>query len=412
MGRVNRAKFKQDAQRGQFSNSRTQYLNLKKEKVVKGFIHPIINIYERFAHGMIPTYEQTKKDGENKWVLRKRRWNCLGEMREEVPNDLCPVCLLQEFAKDKIANGADLDEVLLEGGEGSDRLVMTLKSISGEGGFMGNPKARQEVLFVWIPEGAEYKDTPRESVKVATGPQSLGQAIIEVIESEIEERGAIKGDPCVPDDYELKLKKGKLNLINGNEAIDFKPFPFKLKHDKDASFSLMYKAEKLDRDLVEITDDIKQLMLSTAKELEIDLDKTCQPTDPSTMLEGMRSTWISRAIPFEEFEEYFENQTNGKASKKKTESSKQQDKAESACNECGGSIEPQAKFCARCGAKQNQKKEESKKEESKKEESNAPQVTCDDCDQEVTLMLPSFRCPECGYCHKELKQKYEVDIPF
>ena len=411
MGRVNRAKFKQDAQRGQFSNAKTSYLNLKRDKVVKGFIHPIINIYERFSHGMIPTYEQTKKDGENKWVLRKRRWNCLGEMREEVPNDFCPICLLQEFAKDKIENGADENEVLLEGGEGNDRSVLTLKNISGNGGYMGNPRAKQEVVFIWIPEDAEYKDKPRESVMMASGPQSLGQAIIEVIESEVEERGAIKGDPCVPDDYELKLKKGKLNLVNGDEAIDFKPFPFKLKYDKDATFALMYKAEKLDRDLVEITDDIKQLMLTTSKELEIDLDKTCQPTETSTMLNGLRSTWISRAIPFEEFEEYFESQTDGKAPKQKSEPSKpkKQDKAEPACNECGESIDPQAKFCARCGAKQK----ESKKEQSKKEESGgAPQVTCDDCDQEVTLMLPSFRCPECGYCHKELKQKYEADIPF
>jgi hypothetical protein len=428
MGKVDRAKFKKDAERGSFRGG-AKYLNLKTDKIAKGHLHPQFGLYERFSHGSIPVYETFRtQEGGSATKMKNRRYNCLGEVREEVPNQNCPVCLLQEFSVEQIAKGADKAEVILEARDDKGQPVTsTLSTLSGDAGYRGDPKAKQEVAFVWIPEGAKATDNPKESIQIATGPQSLGTAMIAVIDSEVENRGELKGNLEIPEGYDLKLRKGKLTLVNGQDEHPFDPFALKLKYDPKADPSLMYKAEKLDRDLVPVTDDVVQLMLATAEELDVNLERMCSPDDPDEMMRGIESAWTSRSIPFEVFSDYVESKTGSKpaarseAPASKPAASKTESKpAETGgfCKECGNKLGAGAKFCQRCGSPQDGSAATpapaSKPAEDTSIDSKPVRVKCEECGEDVELMVPSFRCELCGHVHSKLKAQMQAqgDVPF
>jgi len=444
MGKVNRAKFKKDAERGNFTGSK--YFALKKTKLEKGHLHPIVGLFERFCHGSIPIYEQYRKDGETVTKFRNRRYNCIGEERQAVPSGDCPTCLLQEFAIEMKAKGHDGKTILLEGrDENGEPVTASLSKLAGDAGYKGDPKAKQEIAFVWIPEGAKATDKLKESVQIATMPQTLGTAMIEVIDSEIEDRGELKGNLELPEGYELKLRKGQLTLVNGEEEHPFDPYPLKLKYDPKADPSLMYKAEKMDRDLVPVTDDVKQIMLATPDELDIDLGKMCAPDEAGEMLKGIESSWVSREIPYEVFADYVASKTGGKATaskpaaEKSTPSSKPAESKPAAeggsfCAECGNNLGAGAKFCQRCGkpveggapaaaeskpaetpAPASKPAEEERKPAGDTSIDNKPiRVKCEECGEDVELMVPSFRCELCGHVHAKLKAQMQADgdVPF
>ncbi|KXH70613.1 MAG: hypothetical protein AM326_12320 [Candidatus Thorarchaeota archaeon SMTZ-45] len=466
MGKINRAKFKSDRERTRFTG-RAKFLGLKKLGEVKGYLHPRIDLWERFTHGGLPTVEYDKS--KDRHVPRTRRWNCLGTISEEVPNDKCPVCLLQEFSKLKIEQGTDKKEIILDGGE---KARFSLYDLAGEGGYWTDPKAKQETVFVWIPSDAKIEAEFKDAIRPESGPQALGAAIIDVIDEEKKERGNIAGDPCIPgSQFELKLRKGKMVLIDGSEGKaddvhDFNPYPFKLKYDEKALPQDMYKAYKLDRDLAPLTDDIVQLMLASKEEIGIDMEKLTKPTDASRMMDGLRTTWISRSVPFEEFEEFVTKKRGSKPipqekpSEGAEESSdleerycpgcetitigrgkfcprcgtllkkkeKEEEKPKKAfCPKCGSEV-GDAAFCPQCGGKIGG--EEEKKAEEKPAESSKPteskegasggkgiRVKCKECKEEVDLMMPSCRCPICGCQHLDVKEQIppergDNDVPF
>lgn len=473
MGRVtNRAKFRDDARRG-FQKG-AKFSDWKDKGETRGHIHPTIGLFERFNHGMIPSIEE---DRDHKEEFRKRRYNCVGEVREEVPNDGCPICVLQEFAKEKIEKGADKRELILEGGSGRDRLSMELQDLSGDAGYWTNPRAKQEVAFIWIPEAKERKTakSTKDAVEIITGPQSLGERIIEVIDSQVDNRGSLRGDPTLPSlgDYDLRLRKGRMVLVDrkeekGAEEPEFNPFPFKLMFDEKKDPKLMYDAEKLDHDLCPIDEEVIQIMLADEEELGTDFEKMCAPGDEDRMLAAIRSTWVSRAIPFEEFEDYFIKRSGGKPApargreerapargrddrdrdRDRDERGRDRDRdrpadsppAATFCQNCGTKVDG-AKFCGGCGAPQTSEKEseperkanppeqESKadpepeperRDEGEKKEGAADgsgntigKIKCEGCDEEVELLMPSCRCALCGHQHTKLKAKVDAgDVPY
>lgn len=455
MGRVtSRTKFRDDARRGQFRGGK--FSDWKDDGVTKGHIHPLAGLYERFNHGPIPSLEE--RDGKEEW--KKRRYNCVGEVREEVPNPECPVCVLEEFAIEKLAQKADDREVILEGGSGKDHFALDLDDLSGQtkAKYRTRIRAKQEVALIWMPKKLHGKwKEMKEAIEIITGPQTLGERIMDVIDSEVENRGSLKGDPTLPamDGYELRMRKGKMVISDGNdEETDFNPFPFKLKFDENKDPKLMYDAEKMDRDLCEVDDEVMQVMLADPKdELGVDLDRICGPGDPEAMMRSIKGSWVSRAIPFEEFEEFFEK----KAGKKPKSSGRERERdsgresrgrdrqgdddapAGRFCSVCGGKVDVGAKFCARCGEPQKSseaadvtidadasglvkdKKDKPKDEKPKEEKGEerkigdkGPTLECERCGEKVELMMPSFRCPECGKIHADLKAKWESgeDVPF
>jgi len=461
MGKVSRAKFKSDRERTRYAGS-AKFLGLKKLGEAKGYLHPRIDLYERFIHGSIPTseYDRTKEQH----YTRNRRWNCLGTFSEEVPNDKCPTCLLQEFFVFKVGEGANKEEIIFDGGE-KDRL--SIGDLTGDAGYWTDPKAKQEVVFIWIPSDAKIEGEIKNAVRPESGPPTLGAGIIDVIDEQVKERGAIAGDPCISDPkFELRLRKGKMVLIDGDEVHDFNPYPFKLKYNEKAKPQDKYKVFKLDRDLAPLTDDIVQIMLASKDEIGIDMEKLTKPTDAARMMEGLKTTWVSRSVPFEEFEEFVSKKRGSKPIPQEKPKEEKADKpdagsGESHCPGCESTVIGSGKFCPRCGTPVVAKKKEEekpkpekvfcskcgneaggmkfcqrcgekvggeaeKKDEEKPAEPSKPEskgetigekgirVKCKDCKEEVDLMMPSCRCPICGCQHLDIKAQManEGDCPF
>ena len=421
MGKVDRAKFLEDAKSRSFGG-RGRYSDWKKVGETDGHIHPVIGIWERWSHGAIPSVEENKDEKE---VVRNRRPNCIGTSMQQIPNNHCPMCVLKEFAIGKKKGGVDPKEIILEAGSGKTHQAYDLGEISGDGNYMTELKAKQEVVFAWIKKDADTSDL-KKSIEIISGPQTLGERIIEVVTDEIKNRGEIKGDIEVHAGWKLKMKKGNLVLISddGETEVDWSPYPLKLKYKEDALPATKYGVSKLDRDLCPITPEKAQVMLATPEELEIDLEKTCMPTPIEKQMEIIKSSWSSNVIPFEEFEEFFETRSGKTLDKEKKEEKKTESKAEKPtdgtifCPECGAKNENGAKFCKGCGGKLAGKDAEKPKEKAEPKESkpktaeepakkSAKRWKCGACGEAVEPMKPSNRCPECGE-----KIDVESDTPF
>lgn len=442
MPRVKRQKFMQDSQT-RASGGGNRFSSWKDKGEAVGFVHPKIGIWDRWVHGVIPSIEEEKK-GEMK--VRKRRPNCIGTSMEEVPNRACPMCLLQEFAQVKKGEGADGAEAILIGGSGKDRVMIDLNDLAGEGGWMNDPKAKQEVTFVWIdPDKVDKATSMKEAIELISGPQTLGERIFEVIDEQVKRRGEIKGDIEVPADFKLKMKKGKMFLVSDEgEEQQWTPYPFQLKFNKDAKPERKYGATKMDADLCELTPDVAQVMLTEEDELDVDFEKLNASTDADKQLAMIHSSWDCRSIPFEEFKDFYESKSGskGKASAKKAEPKKatakkadpkkstakkadakketkpaEEEKPDAEagdfkfCSECGFKNPRDGKFCQGCGGKLASQKP-SPVEDAPKVEDDAGEagegkgdvrdavddgtVRCQDCGEVVTPLKPSNRCPECG----------------
>ena len=420
MGKVDREKFKSDARRGRRRGGKFSSWRDAGETV--GFIHPRLGLWERYSHGTLPSFEE-QDDGT--FMVRRRSIICHGQSPGDVPNSGCPTCLLQEFAQQKIAEGADEQEAILDVGKGRDRIAYTLADLAGDAGYRNDPAARKQVVFAWIPRDAEFDDL-KDAVEIITGPQSLGSRIIEVIEDEIKERGEVAGDIEVPEGFELRLRKGSLVLESDDgEEVKWAPFGFKLKYKKNETAQNKYGAFKMDRDLCAVTPEIAQVMLADSEDLEIDLEAMCSPTTVERQMEIIKSSWASRAIPFDEFEEFVEaggnggkarrNDSGGKKPRTAGKSGSTRAKPEgnkAFCPECGTENRKGAKFCSGCGSKlgggSGAAEEESKPEKSA---GGGKTVLCPECGEQVVPMRPSGRCPECGV---KLKQNDvdEDDVPF
>ena len=429
MPKVDRVKFKQDAaSRGRGS---TKFSDWKSAGETVGFIHPKVGLWERWTHGSLPSVEENDK-GET--VMRKRRPNCVGQRKEHIPHSGCPTCQLQEFAAAKIAEGFDGDEVILDGGSGKERFVLDLTDLAGAGDFRSNPKVKSEVCFAWMPKDADTSDL-KSAVEIITGPHTMGERMLEVIDDQISARGEVLGDCQVPAGFELKMRKGSLVLVSGEESTDWKPYPLKLKFKKDARPESMYSAAKMDADLCPLTPEVMQVMLAEPEDLDLDFEKMCQPTEAVRQLGIIQSAWESKSIPYEEFKAYFEERSGVKVKGKKEKveqkeeshkktTTKQEPRAEVAegpsnapvfCPNCGFKNAPGAKFCQGCGNKlvgAVEPKEESQEEKvsAKPKESAKPapvkgQVRCPECGEMVEPMKPSNRCPDCG------EKIVDADVP-
>jgi len=421
MGKVDRDKFKSDS--GSRFRRGGRFSSWKKEGETVGFIHPMFGLWERWTHGTLPSFEE-QDDGT--YMVRRRAINCMATSSDKVPSSECPTCLLQEFARQKIAEGFDDDEAILDVGKGKDRIVYTLKDLAGEAGYYTDPTARKQVVFAWIPRDKEYEEL-RDAVEIITGPQTLGSRIIEVIEDEIKERGEVRGDVEVPAGFELGLRKGSLVLISDDEEIKWSPFGLKLKYRKNETAQNKYGASKMDRDLCEVTPKIAQVMVADEEELGIDLERMCEPTSYDRQMEIIGSSWSSRAVPFEDFEDFarLRGKTAGssRARKPKTASSRNRENTGRSakdsrgvfCPECGEENRAGAKFCQGCGSKLGGREKPARDSDDKVDDGGQKKtggeegkVRCPECNEMVEPMRPSGRCPECGVKLGGL----DDDVPF
>jgi DNA-directed RNA polymerase subunit RPC12/RpoP len=384
MPKVDRVRFKQDAVRGKGA----KFSGWKDDGETTGWIHPKIGIWERWCHGAVPSVEE--KDGKSE--MRRRRCNCVGTTKGDIPNASCPMCQLQEFAISKLGEGCDGDEVILEAGSGKDRFVLDLNDLAGKGDYRTNPKVKSEVCFAWIAK-PDDDDDGEKKVEIITGPHTLGERILEVIEEQVAARGEMVGDCEVPEGFKLKLKKGKLVLSDGEDEIPWQPYPFKLKYKPDSQPATMYSAMKIDADLCPITPAVADVMLSGEEELDLDMKKLCGAIEADKQLDILKSSWDSRTIPYEEFEDFFRERNPSKKTKKKAKDDDDDDpkskkakdddepKAKKAknddddeaeekpakthCPECGHKNKAGTKFCSQCGSKLS-KPDETEEPEAKK----------------------------------------------
>lgn len=420
MPKTDRAKFKEESRKRAKGGKRGRFSDWKKEGETVGFVHPGIGMWERWVHGSLPSVEE-KDDGEIQ--VRWRRPNCIGQGIEEVPNGSCPTCLLQDFSARKKDGGFDGTEVVLEAGTGKDRIIYDLDDLAGDGGYRSDPKAKKEVVLPWIPKDADTSELDK-AVEIVTGPQTLGDRIIEVVDDQMKARGEVQGDIEVPEDFELRIRKGSLALVAEDEATEWSPYPLRLKYKEEARPESKYSASKYDRDICPLTEEIAQIMIAEPDELGVDFERMCAPTDFDRQMEIIESSWECRSIPFEEFKAFVE-ESSGKKGRRtekkderkdtKKEPAKKEPQSESGgfvfCPECGFKNGPDAKFCQGCGQKLDGPSIESKSEKSedktdKPKSDKKGQIRCKDCGDVVNPMKPSNRCPECG-------EKFpEGDIPF
>jgi len=411
MPKVSRTKFKQDVQSRIQSSSR-RWSDWKKQGETIGFIHPVIGLWERWIHGSVPSIEEGDRGAE----VRRRRLNCCGTKREEVPNSGCPLCRLRDFAIQKKEEGADGSEIILEAGSGKDRVIFDLNDLAGEGDWRTDIKAKQEIAFLWIdPSKLEGAVEMKNSAEIITGPQTLGERIIDVIDEQVSRRGEIHGNIELPEGFdELKFKKGKLCLETEDETIEWDPYPIKLKYNKEAKPERKYDADKMDRDLCALSPDVAQIMLASEEELDTDFERMCSPTEPEKQLEIIRSVWESRSVTFEEFKDYYTGCV-GKLTDGGNGKPIEPDVGASIfCPHCGFKNRQEAKFCQGCGGKvqaEIEKKDAGNKDAGKKDAGKKDvgkgEIRCSDCGEIVMPMKPSNRCPECGE-----KIKMENDVPY
>lgn len=246
----------------------------KKVGVTTGWIHPKIGIYSRVIHGVIPTVEE---DAAGNQTVRKRRFNCAGGT-----SGGCPLCILEEFAASKIADGMEKDTTVL--GRGENRV--TLADLAGQSTFMRDTRAKEDHLFAWIPKTGR---TAERQVEIITAGVGLHKAIQGVVSSMMQDHGSEKGNP---------LKH---------------PYAMKLTYnEREPNNSLKYKAFYNDS---AIDDEVREIMTADAADLDIDLDKLCAPSSPDEILSGISGAWTSDQVSFEEFETYY-HRRGGKAARK------------------------------------------------------------------------------------------------
>jgi len=462
MSKVNRAKFKQDSIYGKGA----KFSGWKDKGETTGWIHPTIGLWERWIHGSVPSVEE--RDGKTE--MRRRRCNCIGRAKEDIPNDGCPMCQLQEFASMKLNEGADGDEVILEAGSNKDRVVLDLNDLAGKGNFRTDPKVKGEVCFAWIAKEKDDDEDAGKKVEIITGPHTLGERILEVIEEQVTARGEMAGDCEVPEGFELKLRKGKLVLSDGDDEIPWQPYPFKLKYKEEAQPASKYSAMKVDSDLCPLTPAIIETMLSDEDDLDVGMEKLCGPTEVDKQLTILESSWDSRTIPYEEFAEFFfeksgkkrgkakktdddddepkakkktdddddepkakkktdDDDDEPKAKKKKTDDDDDEPKDEKPakihCFECGFKNKADTKFCSQCGSKLRKVDDDDDEPKAKKkvdddddepkakkkkadddDDQKVKKIKCKDCGALVVPMKNSGRCPECG------EKLGEDDVPY
>lgn len=417
MPRVNKAKFREDNKGG--SGKRGKFSGWKEKGEAVGYIHPVLGLWFRMAHGGVPS-NYTDKEGKVKPQIR--RPVCFATNKKEVPHKLCVVCQLGEWAKEKIKGGASPDEVLMQTGRGRDASVVTLADAANEGTWNTNLKAKPEVVFAWVPKGAAGAD----DVEIMQGPQTLGERIVDVIEEQQKDYGEVKGDVEVPPGWELKLKKGKLTLVTDQgEDVEWSPYPFRFQFRDDRDAKDKYAASKLDPNLVPIDEAVMDIFLEPdpKEAFGIDLERMCSGTEPVTVLEYMESSWDSK-FPFDEFREWYvarsgEKLPASKSTKKGSSSDEPPageppaDKGKAAdesvfCGQCGAKNDPGQKFCGKCGNKlgaggkpesESKPKAASKKAEPEKQaepERKAGQVMCPSCKKMVNPLPGLNRCEDCG----------------
>lgn len=402
---------------GQFSKWRD------KGKTV-GWIHPRIGIHERASHGVIPSKEE--KDG--KVEIRNRRFNCAGKG--------CPVCALMEFASKQISDGADKDELILDGGS---KARYTLGEIAGHGDWRTNLEAKTEYILPWIPRDDRDDDKP---VEILTVTEGLGYAIRRVIESQQENRGEKKGDP---------LRS---------------PYAFKLIYRKSEVPMRKYDAEKVEDDLAPIDDDVNEIFGADESDLGLDFVSLTKEGEPAKMMKAIESCWDSRNITFEEFEEHAgieveeegeeqedgydemsrkelkafikekeldikvyksmddddirekireeyeeeeeEEEEESEEEEETEEEEEEETKGKIKCPGCGEKVKVGKKYCPECGERLDKKKEKEKKKGKDKKKgkgkgkSNKKEVECDECEKMVKPTKYG-KCPNCAS---------RLDVPF
>jgi len=361
------------------------FLSLKKEGQLIGWIHPKIGFYIRSVH---PTLSWNEND--EKGSIKYRGFNCGGEA--------CPLCVLKEWAKEMIESDSSCaDDIVLSSKKGKKETDLSMSDLAGEGDWTTKiTDAKKEYAICWIPYDEIDSEKPYKILEIKYG---LFFDIKKIIDSKISDEGEQDGNP-------LKT-----------------PWAMKLVYDKDAKNpNDYYSAFPVSERKFPYNDEVKDVLDAEPSSDDIDLDRLTEDSYYGDQFEALNLAWYEDApYSFADFQKYFEGEVDRKilieaderrderatskkkekkgvekktksTSKNKKRNSKKEDKTENrTCDECGEDVDDGVKFCPSCGSSVRGAKTASDKKPTPKK----GMVHCEECD-EFVKPTKHGRCTKCG----------------
>lgn len=388
------------------TGSRGSWLkNWKDDKSIVVWLHTKTPIHARYVH-QFPYIEsvEDKESGEIKKVLRFYRFGCWESERviakrrfrdkvtgeRDLPPDICPYCLLEEWLvqDEKIPDDTVVFELPDAKDWNGDPSPVSYK--------MGNLTRRWDRTGTSWKESIEVRKTylfgivnnaaPEDGVQIAEQAQQLGDAVRDCIKQEIDSNGVEAGNPLTS------------------------PYAIKWAYNKKASPKDKYKAFRFNK--AEMTDEIKEAISGTDPP---DLAPHCKRGD-AKKLRAYTEDALSDAVKDHIDLDQFFGKVIAEQEKEEGEQPAEERKPQ-----------PKAQTRSPSGEKEAGKPSPKWGRRRKKKEPEKPKVEmipCDDC--QTPMEATATKCSKCGAEYEvgadpepepkqESKQEtsaFDDDIPF